>query len=71
MNVTQVEGAIIGLGASIAALLYLARQLRKLGAAVTFFTEHPAAHKRLADATEANTAAIDRLTAMVEKNGSP
>ncbi len=47
--------AIVGLAAIVAALLYLARQLARLATAVRFVANHPAEHRKLAEATDAST----------------
>lgn len=64
---TKYESLIIGLAAVLAALLYLVRQLAKVATAVRFISDHPAEHRRLAEATAANTAAIDRLTSEIRR----
>ena len=60
-------GMLAALAAGLAGLLYLARQARRLAAAVDKWAELPARHAELADATRVNTASIRSLTIVVDQ----
>lgn len=55
------EPVVISAAASVAGLVYLGREVRKLAKVITFWSGLPAAHKKLEQATKANTVAIGSL----------
>ena len=75
---TKFETLISAVAAVLAALVYIARKMRAVAAAVDFWARLPAEHANLMAATEANTEAIRELreavrvlTAVVERGPRP
>jgi hypothetical protein len=64
--VTRYETIVGGLVAIVAGLVYLARQVRKLAASVSFWAALPAEHRELMEVSRANTQAIADLTKIVD-----
>lgn len=55
---SSLEPALIGIGATAAALVYLGREIRKLAKVITFWSGLPKAHEKLERAVKENTAAL-------------
>lgn len=58
---------VVAFGSSVAAVVYVARQVHHLARVIDLWAGLPEAHAKLAEQTMANTRAIDRLTAEVRK----
>lgn len=61
VSVTKEVAALVGIAATLAAVIYLGQQIRKLAKVITFWSGLPKAHEKLERATKQNTTAIQSM----------
>lgn len=67
MRFDHYAGYVVGVAATLAALIYIGRQVGKLATLAKVLTRLPAEHEQLLAATTSNTIAIADLTAQVRQ----